>query len=400
MRKKLGMLLAVIFLLTACKEEIDTSVRYVFTTNTVASYLQKHEQYSEYCRLLGKTPVSIISNTTLLQLLTARGYYTVFAPTNEAIQLYLDTLVKQDIIDEASWNGFRDSASLDSIEKVIVYNSIIDGGNDNKFATYDFPTTNKAEIPLANMYGRKLTVTYDTNDPNAINVNDCPLDVNNRDIPVLNGFIHAVNRVIAPSNDALADLLSDIIGRKEEGYYVAAMLADAVGLMDTLSRIRDDDYEMLYQYGRVPDQYTGTRTKWAPEHRYIGFTYFAETDDFWASALNKPATEISVQDVVDYLIRNDIYPDAVRDDNYKDEDNLLNRFVTYHFLPMMLGPDRLVVHYNERGYEPVFGTIGVAMAEYYTSMGKPRLLKVFESKESEGIYLNRFPKIDNGRRGS
>lgn len=392
--------LVVAVLLSACTEQIDTSVRYVFTTNTVISYLEKHEEYSDYLRLLGKTPVSSVSKTTLQQLLTARGNYTVFAPTNEAIQLYLDTLVKQDIIDEASWNGFRDSASLDSIEKVIVYNSIIDGGNDNKFATYDFPTTNKAEIPLANMYGRKLTVTYDANDPDAINVNDCPLDVNNRDIPVLNGFIHAVNRVIAPSNDSMADLLSDIIGKKEEGYYVAALLAQAVGMMDTLLRIRDDAYEMLYQYGRVPDQYTGTRTKWAPEHRYIGFTYFAETDDFWAATLNKPATETSVQDVMDYLIRNDIYPDAVRDNNYKDENNLLNRFVTYHFLPMMLGPDRLVIHYNERGYEPAFGTLGVAMAEYYTSMGKPRLLKVLESKESEGIYLNRFPNIDNGRRGS
>ena len=94
-------------LLSACTEQIDTSVRYVFTTNTVISYLEKHEEYSDYLRLLGKTPVSSVSKTTLQQLLTARGNYTVFAPTNEAIQLYLDTLVKQDIIDEASWNGFR-----------------------------------------------------------------------------------------------------------------------------------------------------------------------------------------------------------------------------------------------------------------------------------------------------
>ena len=392
--------MAVILLLTACKENIDTSVRYVFTTNTVASYLQKHEQYSDYCRLLGKTPVSTLSRTTLLQLLSARGNYTVFAPTNEAIQLYLDTLVKQNIIDEASWNGFRDSASLDSIEKVIVYNSIIDGGDDNKFATYDFPTTNKAEIPLANMYGRKLTVTYNTSDPNAIAINDSPLDENNRDIPVLNGFVHAVSRVIAPSNDALADLLSTIISDKEEGYYVAAMLADAVGLMDTLSRIRDDAYEMLYLSGQDLNHYTGTRIKWAPEHRYFGFTYFAETDEFWSRTLGKPTLDITVGDVMDYLIENDIYPDAIRDDHYENENNLLNRFVTYHFLPMMLGPDRLVIHYNERGYEPVFGTMGVAMTEYYTTMGKPRLLKVFESKESEGVYLNRFPQIDNGRHGT
>jgi len=400
MSKRKILFFVCMLLLSACKENIDTSVRYVFSTNTVVSYLGKHSQYSEYYRLLGKMPVSKLSETTLLQLLSARGNYTVFAPTNEAIQLYLDTLMKQDVIDEASWNGFRDSASLDSIEKVIVYNSIIDGGDDNTFPTYEFPTTNKAEIPLANMYDRKLTVTYSNTDPEAIYVNDCPVDVINRDIRVLNGYIHAVNRVIAPSNDALSDLLSRIISEKEAGYFVAAMLADAIGMMDTLSQYSDDTYEMMYLRGLIPDQHTGSRTKWAPEHRYIGFTYFAETDEFWSSVLQKPVLDITVKDVVNYLVENNIYPEATRDDNYKDENNLLNRFVTYHFLPMMLGPDRLVIHYNERGYDPVIGTLGVAMAEYYTTMGKPRLLKVYESRESEGIYLNRFPVLDNSRTGT
>jgi hypothetical protein len=32
-------------------------------------------------------------------------------------------------------------------------------------------------------------------------------------------------------------------------------------------------------------------------------------------------------------------------------------------------------------------------------LGKRRLLKTFESKESNGIYLNRFPNLNNGRRG-
>lgn len=400
MEKRFGLVMIVLLLLMGCKEKVDESARYVFTDYTVVSYLARHSQYSEYLRLLSKVPVSMVSETTLRQLLSARGNYTVFAPTNEAIQLYLDTLMKQDIIDEASWDGFRDSASLDSIEKVIVYNSVLDGGNYNRFSTMDFPTTNMAEIPQANMYDRKLIVTYSKSDPYAIAVNGSPIDVDNRDIPVSNGFIHAVTRVIAPSNDALADLLANIIGRQEEGYYVAAILAQAVGLTDTLCQIRDDVYELLYQTGKVPNQATGNRTKWAPEHRYIGFTYFAETDEFWSRTLGKPAIDITPDDVMDYLVANDVYPDAKRDKHYEDEDNLLNLFVTYHFLPMMLGPDRLVIHYNERGYDASLGILGVAMAEFYTTMGKPRLLKVYESKESQGIYLNRFPKLDNERHGT
>ncbi len=37
------------------------------------------------------------------------------------------------------------------------------------------------------------------------------------------------------------------------------------------------------------------------------------------------------------------------------------------------------------------------MYEDYQATGKPRLIKTYESKESGGIYLNRFPKLETGR---
>ena len=71
--------------LVSCKENIDKTARYVFMDETIASYLQKHAQYSEYYRLLGQVKVSDLSETRIRQLLSARGHYTVFAPTNDAI---------------------------------------------------------------------------------------------------------------------------------------------------------------------------------------------------------------------------------------------------------------------------------------------------------------------------
>jgi hypothetical protein len=38
--------------------------------------------------------------------------------------------------------------------------------------------------------------------------------------------------------------------------------------------------------------------------------------------------------------------------------------------------------------------------EYYVTMGKRRLLKIYESPEANGVYLNRFPILDNGRHGT
>ena len=82
MRKYLIQAIAISTLIIAgCSEDIDTSSRYVFKEETITSYLSKHDQYSEYFRLMNEVLVSTMSETNVSQLLSARGHYTVFAPT-------------------------------------------------------------------------------------------------------------------------------------------------------------------------------------------------------------------------------------------------------------------------------------------------------------------------------
>ena len=117
----------VLTVLFSCKEHIDTSNRYVFKERTIASYLSEHEQFSEYVKLLKTQKVSKLSETSVYQLMTAYGAYTCFAPTNEALQLYLDSLVIKEIIPVASWDSIPNKQILDSIRRVVVMNSILDG---------------------------------------------------------------------------------------------------------------------------------------------------------------------------------------------------------------------------------------------------------------------------------
>ena len=100
----MSVLLVVCLGMTACSENVDMDSRYVFNKKTVMEYLLAHEDYSEYCNLLKISTLSNMTSTTLDKLLLARGHYTVFAPTNQAIQDYLDTLAANDIIDKASWD--------------------------------------------------------------------------------------------------------------------------------------------------------------------------------------------------------------------------------------------------------------------------------------------------------
>ena len=146
MRKYLFTIMSVLLLLASCTEHIDTSARYVFKQHTMASYLEAHAVYSEYLALTKKVAMSSVSSTTVYQILTARGNYTCFAPTNEAIHAYLQTLVDEGLISSPSWDSFTDSTKLDSIRKVIVKNSIIDGGDieTQRYSIAQFPTENNA----------------------------------------------------------------------------------------------------------------------------------------------------------------------------------------------------------------------------------------------------------------
>ena len=93
--------------LIGCTEQVDESNRYVFKEETLISYMEKHaDTYSEYLDVLKNTPVSEISHSTIDQLLTARGNYTVFAPTNEAMHQYMQDLVEEGLITEPSWDSF------------------------------------------------------------------------------------------------------------------------------------------------------------------------------------------------------------------------------------------------------------------------------------------------------
>lgn len=401
--------------LVSCTEDIDTSNRYVFKDYTVSSYLQAHEEYSEYVKLLYKVPISSVSESTVGQLLSARGHYTCFAPTNEAIQNYLEQLAEKGLISEPSWDGFENQETLDSICKIIVMNSIIDGRDETWYETGGFPRES-AEFELTNMRDRKLSVHYGAN-PDSIYINTtCPIDLNKRDINCLNGIIHQMHAVVVTNDQSMAQILKECMEGKHSDYRVMSMLIDACGLMDTLSKKRDEAYERAYLTGLVKDypanglQSTTDGTCYVPQHRKYGFTLFAEPDRLWEETLGKRASEISIEDVKNWIIDQGFYPEAKNDDRYKETDNVLNLFVTYHLLPMRIPNNKLVMHNNERGFRVGTGaSITIPVMEHYTTMGKPRLLKIYQSYESRyespgndnsGIYLNRFPNLDDSRTGN
>ena len=399
--------------LCGCTENIDTSARYVFTADCVMSYLERHEAYSEYVRLLRITPISLRSKSTVGELLSARGHYTVFAPTNEAIETYLKELYEEepDLLSAPSWDAFYSEHKRDSVYRVVVCHSVIDSGDhEEAFQVNTFPQETGTEFPLNNMNDRRLSVRYKGVDTILIN-NTCPISLTERDILATNGIIHQVSRVIAPKDVTATLYLQEMLDQGKEGFLVMAKAIQACGLLDTLSKIRDEVYENLYLRGEIPenmhlyiDGHFPNGDNWTPRHRLYGFTIFAEPDEFWREQGLDPLAPSStlLPALMQWIVSNHQYSDDdtfVTDQNYESEANLLYQWTTYHILPFRTPADRLVFHRNEFGYDVSRKTFTIPMYEIYTTMGKRRLLKIYESKESNGIYLNRFPNLDNDRTG-
>ncbi|MCF0196297.1 MAG: fasciclin domain-containing protein [Bacteroidaceae bacterium] len=390
-------------LLSGCKEKIDTSARYVFTEYTVASYLETHECYSEYVKLLRKVPSSRVSSTTVFQLLSARGNYTCFAPTNEAIAEYLNKLTNEKMISAPSWDAFPSEHLRDSIEKVVVYNSIVDGQNDNnsRYYTNDI-TESSLFLGIPNMRSRRLECKLING---VATVDSCRIDENNRDIEAINGLIHQIHGVIAQKEINAASFFQEMVEKNvADTYLMMAKALMACGLRDTLSAVRDEVYETMRENGVITDflrymknGYPSDMTAGsddanaiAPEHREYGFTVFSETDDFWLAQGIDPTASDAVEKLQEWVANNpDMHTDKAYkvDDNYTSEDNMLNQWVTYHVLPMKLLPEQLVYYCNE--------LYGMPVMEWYSTMGERRLLKLYSKNRVAGtVYLNRFPVRD------
>jgi uncharacterized surface protein with fasciclin (FAS1) repeats len=236
----------------SCTESLDEGARYTFTGNTVISYLEKHSDvYSEYLALLDTVTISDFSNSKVSQLLAARGNYTCFAPTNEAIHNYLVHLVDSGVISDSTWDaiefqevnpetGKRDL--LEDTRKTIVHNSIIDAGDDMMaYQTSDFSerVEEKQMLGLANMMNRKLQITPGTNTKYA--VNGCDISDTNCNIYTINGYIHQVAQVIAPSTQTAGGYFEKVIEDQKYGFFTISALLQACGLMEELQKSEDEE---------------------------------------------------------------------------------------------------------------------------------------------------------------
>lgn len=371
--------------LGSCSDSVDESALYVFSGETIASYLQTTEGYSKFYQLAQRVKTGKKTDSRIAALLAARGNYTVFAPNDIAVQEFVDSVYEQK-------DYPLDSISYEMAEYV-VRNAIIDHKNQDAYKTTDFIT---GALENMSMDDRYIMISFDTIDTRTVIVVNEKSIIENEDNECSNGYIHGVDRVLQPSNDKLPDLI-----KNADNLRIFSKLLDITGLADSMSTVRDEYYEENHEeYGK---NLSGNVTLENPEHRYYGYTAFVETDSVFQAewGVSMPiykSDEFTNWDEIFEVVKQkcrEAYPKATAED-LTDPDNAVRQFVAYHLIPARMSWEKMIIHHIEMGYaynNP--NNLSIDCNEYYETMGGyHRLMKLTEGKQTDGKRINRHWTYD------
>lgn len=136
--------------LTSCKEDIDESNLYTFTGETIEDYLaNRPEKFSSFNYILQRSELD--------KLLSGYGTYTCFAPDNEAVAAYIDSLYNDNTNKELPHNGMTEN-SLEGLSDSLC----------NDIAKFHLASTKVMAINMENgmtintMLGRDINTSIDS----------------------------------------------------------------------------------------------------------------------------------------------------------------------------------------------------------------------------------------------
>ena len=368
----------------ACQDRVDESNMYTFTGKLMSGYMEEDEGLSDFLYLIKRVKLSDVSESTVYDLLSARGNFTCFAPSNEAVQTFLDSLYNT--------TDYDITLTPDSTAEFIVNNCLIDHENSEALLSTAFL---EGTIETQSFAGRFVTINFDTITGGNLAVYiDKYSRITASDIEVENGVIHKVDKVVAPTTSSLSSLIE-----ATENLQVFSNLLKVTGFDEILNApFRDMDYEKNHpETGLGCPTETGDTPVPTPAHRDSGFTAFVEADSLFEQAfgitLEKENGQITNWDEVFPVIEQkckEYYPDATSTD-YKSDLNAVHQFVGYHLTNRSVAWNYLLIHYNEQGFgyrNPE--NLAIDVWCYYPTLTQNRILKLMEGKQIDGKRINRY----------
>ena len=381
---------------TSCQNEIAEENRFTFTGELITDHLEKYpEKYSHFCTILKKANFGK-KGGNMLTVLSTYGSYTCFAPSNEGIEQYLlekftewDESKKQQAINpnvEEKHTGITSpylEDLSDSMATVIARNHIIEQGiTTDEVGQGAFPkkTMNRRSVMLGWIEETGI-MTVDGN------------EVLEENIETENGYIHFIKQPLSPSDQSTSALLAT-----QQGFDIFNEALKKTGWDKYLNQFElNSSYEGLGQYG-PPFQTQGKQEPPYPDANNQGFTLLVETDELLRNSDNNAfgividcidsleyfaahyyGTNFKKEEKTwDYQVAFSKEKNKEIEENYKNPNNPLYKFIAYHII------DRKLLYSSGKG------TGGFLMENYQTYTKEGLDEGKFDSEENMPIAYDRY----------
>ena len=343
----------------SCLKEPAIKNYYTFSGETVASYLQKGDEYTQF--------VKVLDRAKMFDLLSTYGQYTCLAPNNAAIDTFLmernltsvdqlslaecDTLARTHLINGAFYTTDLEDGAIPSpnfLDRYLIFSS------DSAF--------HNGQVQLGSFINKVSEMVV---------LNDS----------VENGVVHTLSKVVTPSSLFLPKLMEE---DTTISIFVAAM--KLTGFHTKLESYIDERYHVgLDSTNLRLKYYTGGTNRDAdyPAKRKFYFTAFVEKNAVYHSKGIH-----SVNDLITKLMNRsfDLFGTVTYDNNYTDSTNALYRYVAYHFLDRLGNYDDWTTTSKIRANQAVYDHLDPQ--DFYETMCPSTIMK-FQSTREGQLYINR-----------
>jgi len=391
----ISMIVASLVAVTSCNKEPDESNLYTFTGQTIQDYLEAHdEEYHNFNVILKRSGYD--------RMLDTYGQYTCYAPTNEGVERYIDSLYNDETaliphngLTSNSLEGLTDSMCV-SIAK---YH--ISGIKYTYLETFSVASS----TPITTILNTSFLATAGKDGLVRLN-NVAAIDTYKHDLEMTNGYVQVIDNVIPLESKTVYDKLQTM---DEFSIFFDALKLCQLG--DILSiKQKSGTYTVSSLAGRPGGSWNGPY--YYPTECKVKYTIFAEPDTVFQ--------KMGINSVEDLKAKCDEWYAGADDpvsgwyehpgtekvstgNDYANTYNTLNMFVRYHILAAGMPVSKLLYDKEgqgiEAGNENWNYSFGGEPYDYYETLLPHTLMKIWQPLYSHpnngnNIYINQYHPLN------
>ena len=380
--------------MVGCNPEPDESDMYTSTGETAEDFISRKANLTSFN--------TILKRVGLDRNLSSYGEYSCFVPTNDAIAAYIDSLYDDTTNKDLPHNGMT-QRGLDGLTDSLC----------NDIAKYHLANGINNSVDLGagstvrTMLGRTFTSETSAKYQGMVALEQEAVIIEPDSI-VTNGVVHVLNKVIPRSNRLIAAEMERL-----EGYSIFMKALKETGLVDSLEKNKKNvEYDLPAAESMDNGSSAGNKL-YSPKECLIKYTIFAEPDVVMTAALKKAGYSEDFEGLVQFA--NDTYRDADQwydmlsekglwnndtqayekkvstGRDFKNRNNALNMFVSYHILYAGMPANELVFEFSNRWSTAWNYTNGCGPFDYYETMLPHTLMKIWQPTwKNSATYINRY----------